>query len=60
VSYRVVVTRDDTRWLAEVPELSGAHACAGPLRTLDRDVREAVVMAAELPGPELGYEYRLG
>jgi hypothetical protein len=48
-----------------VPELPGAHTFAGSLRKLDRYVREAIVVAADLPdesttGLELQYGYRLG
>lgn len=63
--YRVVVTREDTSWLADVPELEGVHTFARTLRKLDESVREAVVMAADLPDEampdlEFDYEYRLG
>lgn len=63
--YRVVVTREDTSWLADVPELEGVHTFANTLRKLDESVREAVVMAADLPDEampdlELDYEYHLG
>ena len=64
-TYQVVVTREDGHWLADVPELEGAHTYAKTLRKLDEYVREVVVMAADLPddamaGLELDYEYRLG
>jgi hypothetical protein len=63
--YRVVVTREDSNWLAEVPELQGAHSFAKTLRKLDEYIRESVVLAADLPdeampGLELDYEYHLG
>jgi DNA-directed RNA polymerase specialized sigma subunit len=65
VSYRVVVTREGSHWLADVPELEGAHTFANSLRKLDQYVREVVAMAADLPDeamPELEfeYEYQLG
>jgi hypothetical protein len=50
--YRVVVRRDpeDARfWLADVDGLAGAHASSRSLATLDRYVREVIVLAAELP-----------
>lgn len=39
VSYRVVVTREDGAWLADVPTLDGAHTWARNLPTLDLAVR---------------------
>src|SRR5947207_1472648 len=64
-SYRVVVTREDTHWLADVPELHGAHTYARNLPTLDQAVREVIVLAADLPDdamPELviDYDYHTG
>lgn len=49
MSYRVVVTREGEHWLADVPELEGAHTFARTLTGLDRAVREVVVLAADLP-----------
>ena len=64
-AYRVVVTRDDSHWLADVPELQGAHTYARSLPTLDQAVREVIVLAAGLPDeamPELvlDYDYHTG
>ena len=64
-TYRVVVTREDGAWLADVPELEGAHTYARTLPALDRAVREVVVMAADrpdedMPALRLAYEYRTG
>jgi len=64
-SYRVVVTREDGHWLADVPELAGAHTFARTLPSLDKAVREVVVLAADLPDEEMGalrlaWEYRTG
>jgi predicted RNase H-like HicB family nuclease len=64
-AYRVVVTRDDSHWLADVPELQGAHTYARSLPTLDQAVREVIVLAADLPDeamPELvlDYDYHTG
>ena len=63
--YRVVVTREDSHWLADVPELHGAHTYARNLPTLDQAVREVIVLAADLPDeamPELviDYDYHTG
>ena len=65
LSYRVVVTREDGHWLADVPELQGAHTYARSLPTLDQAVREVIVLAADLPDqvmPELviDYDYHTG
>ena len=48
-AFRVVVTREDGQWLADVPELQGAHTYARSLPSLDQAVREVVVLAAGLP-----------
>lgn len=63
--YRVVVTREDGTWLADVPELEGAHTYARTLPALDRAVREVVVLAADrpdedMPALQLVYDYRTG
>ena len=63
--FRVVVTREDGRWLADMPELQGAHTYARSLPSLDQAVREVVVLAADLPDeamPELvlDYDYHTG
>ncbi|MGH3682410.1 MAG: hypothetical protein ACRDT2_19420 [Natronosporangium sp.] len=50
-TYRVVVRRDpeDERfWLADVDGLPGAHTSSRSLATLDRYVREVIVLAADL------------
>lgn len=64
-TYRVVVTREDSHWLADVPELQGAHTYARSLPSLDQAVREVIVLAADLPDevmPELviDYDYHTG
>jgi predicted RNase H-like HicB family nuclease len=64
-AYRVVVTREDGHWLADVPELQGAHTYARSLPSLDQAVREVIVLAADLPDeamPELklDYDYHTG
>lgn len=63
--YRVFVTREDGMWLADVPELEGAHTFARSLPSLDKAVREVVVLAADLPdeamqGLRLEFEYQTG
>jgi hypothetical protein len=67
-SYRVVVRRDpeDARfWLADVDGLDGAHTSSRSLATLDRYVREVIVLAADLPDEAeaalaLDWDYQTG
>ena len=64
-AYEVVVTREDGHWLADVPELAGAHTYARSLPALDQAVREVIVLAADLPdeampGLSLDFDYRTG
>ncbi|MGH8867694.1 MAG: hypothetical protein ACRDYU_06840, partial [Actinomycetes bacterium] len=64
-TYRVLVTREDDAWLADVKGLSGAHTYARSLAGLDRSVREVIVLMADLPDEDLdsvdvAYEYRTG
>ncbi|MGI9000343.1 MAG: type II toxin-antitoxin system HicB family antitoxin [Pseudonocardia sp.] len=64
-AYEVVVTREDTYWLADIPELEGAHTYARTLTGLDRAVREVIVLAADRPDDDmpllrLDYHYRTG
>jgi DNA-directed RNA polymerase specialized sigma24 family protein len=63
--YRVVVTREDDHWLADVPSLQGAHTFARTLPALDQAVREVVVLAADRPDEDmpalvLAFEYHTG
>lgn len=64
-TYRVVVTREDRDWLADVPALKGAHTDARSLAKLDGCVREVIVLADDLPDGatadlDLAYEYHIG
>ncbi|MEV0214388.1 hypothetical protein [Micromonospora sp. NPDC050695] len=64
-AYRVIVTREDGAWLADVPELEGTHTYARNLPGLDQAVREAIALSEDLPdGAEptlrLAYEYHTG
>jgi hypothetical protein len=64
-TYRVIVSRERSDWLADVVGLDGAHTFARNLESLDRYVREVVVLAAALPdGAEaeldLDWEYHTG
>jgi predicted RNase H-like HicB family nuclease len=47
-TYRVIITRDDGHWLADVPSLQGAHTYARSLPALDQAVREVVVLSGPL------------
>lgn len=63
--YRVVVTRENGSWLADVPDLDGAHTFARTLTGLVRSVREVIVLAADLPdeampGLPLRFEFQTG
>jgi predicted RNase H-like HicB family nuclease/DNA-binding CsgD family transcriptional regulator len=64
-AYRVIITRDDGHWLADVPSLQGAHTYARSLSALAQAVREVVVLAADLPDEAmpslvLEFEYHTG
>jgi hypothetical protein len=64
-AYRVIITRDDGHWLADVPSLQGAHTYGRNLPALDQAVRKVVVLAADLPdeampGLALKFEYHTG
>lgn len=63
--YRVRVSREGSAWLADVPDLDGAHTFARSLTGLDRAVREVIVLADDLPDeamPDLvlDCDYRTG
>lgn len=48
-AYLIKVVRDGENWLGEVPGLTGAHTFARNLETLDRSMREVIVLAEDLP-----------
>jgi hypothetical protein len=48
-TYHVVVTREAGSWLADVPELEGTHTWGRNLIALQKAVREAIVLAEDLP-----------
>jgi hypothetical protein len=66
--HRVLVRRDpeDARfWLADVEGLPGAHTSSRSLSTLERYVREVIVLAADLPDEadeqiQLDFVYQTG
>ena len=47
--YRVVVTREGDAWLADVPDVPGAHTWARNLLGLDGAVREVIALVEDLP-----------
>jgi hypothetical protein len=60
-----VATREGTSWLADAPEVPGAHTWAKNLPGLDRAIREAIALALDLPddaeaGMSLTWVYHLG
>jgi hypothetical protein len=64
-AYEVIVTREGDAWMADVPAVSGTHTWAKNLPGLDRNVREAIALAEDLPegaedGLDLSYDYRTG
>ena len=48
MTYKVIVTREGGNWLADVPDVSGAHTFARTLPALRRSVAEAVVLMDDL------------
>lgn len=49
MNYVVDVTREDGDWLATVTNLDGVSTWATTFAHLDRDVREAIALAEDLP-----------
>jgi hypothetical protein len=53
VVYRVNVTRERDAWLADVPDVAGAHTFARSLSALQRSVREVIVLMTDRPDDAL-------
>ena len=51
--YRVSVTRERDAWLADVPDVAGAHTFARSLSALQRSVREVIVLMTDRPDDAL-------
>jgi hypothetical protein len=51
--YRVNVTREREAWLADVPDVAGAHTFARSLSALQRSVREVIVLMTDRPDDAL-------
>jgi predicted RNase H-like HicB family nuclease len=49
MTYQVIVTREGDQWLADVPDVPGAHTFANSLDGLRRAVREVIVLMDDLP-----------
>ncbi len=47
VNYDVRVTREAGAWLADVPDVPGAHTFASSLAGLSKSVREVVVLMTD-------------
>jgi len=47
--YRVNVTRERDAWLADVPDVPGAHTFARSLSALQRNAREVIVLMTDRP-----------
>lgn len=48
MTYKVTVTREGSNWLADVPEVPGAHTFARSLDGLAKSVREVIVLMSDL------------
>lgn len=64
-TYRVVITHENGAWLADVPDLAGAHTFARNIPSLQKAVRELIALVEDLPGGaedglDVEYEYRIG
>jgi hypothetical protein len=64
-TYRVVITHENSAWLADVPDLAGTHTFARNIPSLQKAVRELIALVEDLPdGAEddldVDYEYRIG
>jgi predicted RNase H-like HicB family nuclease len=64
-AYQVLVYREDDAWLGEVPTVAGTHTWAKNLPGLERNVREAIALALDLPAGaegsvDLTWVYRTG
>ncbi len=63
--YRVNVTRERDAWLADVPDVPGAHTFARSLSALQRSVREVIVLMTDqtdnaLDDFDLDIRYEIG
>jgi predicted RNase H-like HicB family nuclease len=64
-TYRAVVTREGDAWLADIPDVQGAHTFARTLMRLDQGIREVLVLSLDLPDEAMAdlsikFEYHTG
>lgn len=62
MTYKVIVTREGDSWLADVPDVPGAHTFARSLEGLDRSVREVIILMDDLADDadiEVVYDYQV-
>lgn len=61
VTSKVKVTREGDAWIADVPDVPGAHAFAGNLVALESAVQKAIALVLDLPEAQepvaLDFEY---
>ena len=60
MSYKAVITHEDGAWLADVPQLDGAHTFARTLPKLYAGIREVIILADDLDDdadPEVDYTF---
>ena len=60
--YEVIVTREGSSWLADIPAVPGAHTFARSLTGLTKSVREVIILMADLDDyatPELSFTYQV-
>lgn len=61
-TYKVTVTREGDAWLADVPDVPGAHTFARSLEGLDKSVREVIILMDDLNEDaelEVVYDYQV-
>ena len=49
MSYTVLISREGDAWLADVPEVAGAHTYARSIDVLLKSIREVIVLMEDLP-----------
>ncbi len=62
MTYKVVITREDGAWLADVPDVPGAHTYARTITRLLANVHEVIVLMDDLPDDaavETNVEYQV-
>ena len=60
--YEVIVTREGSSWLSDIPAVPAAHTFARSLTGLAKSVREVIMLMADLDDdatPELSFTYQV-